>query len=93
MGTSANAIDTHKTFANPAKKSSSRFNSFVKRTGSTDTYECEALPPRVLQDALRDAISKAIDNDLYDAEVEQEEEDVGEIHAFRRQIVEGMDCV
>ena len=79
--------------ANPAKKSSSRFNSFVKRTGSTDTYECEALPPRVLQDALRDAISKAIDNDLYDAEVEQEEEDVGEIHAFRRQIVEGMDCV
>ena len=76
--------------SNPAKESSTRFASFVERTGATDTYECEALAPADLQTALRDAIESALDHELYDAEVEQEQKDVKEINSFRRKIVEGL---
>ena len=76
--------------ANSAKETSSRFRSFVERTGSTDTYECEAIPPTALQEALRQAVENVIDLELFEAEEAQEEQDVEEINSFRRKIVEGL---
>jgi tetratricopeptide (TPR) repeat protein len=41
---------------NPAKETSSRLQSFIDRTGGTETWELEALPPTYLQEQLRAAI-------------------------------------
>ena len=55
----------------PAKKSDSRFASFVMETGSDDVVELDALEPNVLQELIKDAITNHIDIDLWNAIVEK----------------------
>ena len=71
---------------NPAKDSSSRFNSFVERTGSTETWEVEALPPNYLQDELRSAILANMDQEILDENLRQQQQDVSELLEFRNEI-------
>jgi len=47
--------------SNPAKEKSARFAEYVKSTGSTKTWECEALDPDILRRAVHDAILSATD--------------------------------
>ena len=74
---------------NPAKESSPRYKSFLKRTGSTATYECEALEPTDLQAELQQAIENVIDSQAYEAELEAERKEIEECNKARRTIVEG----
>lgn len=74
---------------NPAKEKSTRLKSFIKETGGTDTYECEALPPAELQKELRRTIESVLDMDLFRAEQEREAQDVQQVHAVRRRMIEG----
>lgn len=76
---------------NPAKVESSRFNTFVEETGGEDTWECEAIPPRYLQDQLRAAIEANMDMDIYRECEETELREADELHDIRQQIVEGID--
>ena len=71
---------------NRAKETSSRFNSFVDRTGSDETWECEALPPDYLEDQVKAAIETNMNMELFEAVVEQEYEDCDRLSDVRRSI-------
>ena len=72
---------------NPAKETSSRLASFLKRTGGDKTWECEALPPKYLQDQLREAIRANMNMDIYNTTLEQEQSGAEQILEFRKQII------
>ena len=72
---------------NPAKATSSRYKSFLKRTGGdTRTWECEALPPDFLVEQVRAAIEGNMDMALFQAVIEQEEQDAEELFRVKREI-------
>jgi len=66
-----------------AKKSSSKYQGFVKERGSDAVYELEAVPPEKLKELLRDAISSVLDIDLYNAEIRKEQQEQSEIIALK----------
>ncbi len=68
---------------NPAKEKSTRFQEYVERTGSADTYECEALDPEVLRRALHDAILSVLNGDALEAVQEREAEEDKQLRAIR----------
>ena len=76
---------------NPAKVTSTRYNEFVKRTGSDQTWECEALPPDYLVKQLEAAIEANMDMEVYEAVCEQEEEDCEELCRIRGEIAEQLE--
>lgn len=71
---------------NPAKETSSRFDSFVERTGDTKTWEVEALPPDYLVEQIKAAIEANMDMDLYERVCEEEEADCEKLTDIRVQI-------
>lgn len=71
---------------NPAKETSSRFDSFVERTGDTRTWEVEALPPDYLLDQIKAAIEANMDMEVFHRVCEEEEDDCGSLTDIRRQI-------
>lgn len=56
---------------NPAKVTSSRYTEFVHRTGGDATWECEALPPKYLEDQVKAAIEANMDMDVFSGVVER----------------------
>lgn len=46
---------------NPAKETSTRFMEYVRRTGTTDTWEVEALDPEVLREQVYNETKRAMD--------------------------------
>lgn len=65
-----------------AKPSSTNYQRFVKQYG-TAACELEAVPPRRLQQMLRDAIESVLDHDAFAAEQKRERSDAAEIDAAR----------
>jgi hypothetical protein len=72
---------------NPAKDTSTRFNTFVRETGGTRTWECEALPPDYLQEALTEVIEQNMNIEIFEAEQEHEKKDVEELHRLRTELM------
>ncbi len=70
---------------NPAKDTSSRFNSFVKRAGDTKTWEVEALPPDYIVEQVKAAIEANMDMEIYERVCDQEEDDAERLAEVRRQ--------
>ncbi|MCJ7632584.1 hypothetical protein MUP77_09365 [Candidatus Bathyarchaeota archaeon] len=68
----------------PAKKSDSRFDSFVADTGGADVVELDALPPKILQTLLKDAIEAHIDEDEWNGTVNLEK---GERERLRQMLL------
>lgn len=66
-----------------AKKTSSRYESFVSKWGD-DVYELEALEPAQLEKLIVDAIVAVTDADLIRYEQERESEEARELEARRR---------
>jgi len=66
-----------------AKRSSSKYNGFVKGRGSDAVYELEAVSPTKLKDLLRNAITSVLDKDLYNAEIRREQEEQTRIIALK----------
>jgi hypothetical protein len=66
-----------------AKKSSSKYQGFVRERGSDAVYELEAVPPEKLKELLRDAITSVLDKDLYNAEIRKERQEQSEIIALK----------
>jgi len=71
---------------NPAKSGGSRLNSFIQRTGGTETWECEALPPKYLQESIREAFRSVMDMDIYNAATDQERAATDEIFAVKQEL-------
>jgi hypothetical protein len=68
-----------------AKEDSPTYNEFVDRYGITDAYELEAMEPDDLAETLENAIEDVLDVDLYNQELEAEENDSAEIIKVRKQ--------
>jgi hypothetical protein len=71
---------------NPAKDTSSRYKSFVERTGDTKTWEVESLEPDYLVEQIQAAIEENMDMDVFNAVLEQEETDCEQLVEIREQI-------
>jgi len=66
-----------------AKKTSSRYKGYTRKHG-TDVYELEALTPERLQEALVKAIDSVIDTEAFNAELDAERDDAGQLQGMRR---------
>ena len=73
---------------NPVKVDSTRFPDFVERTGGTKTWECEALPPKYLQESIDDAFRSVMDMDIYNAATDQERAAAGEIFSVKQELAQ-----
>lgn len=67
-------IDEYEPPPNPAKSSDSRFKKYEERHGD-ESWEVDALPPNVLQQIIRDRITKLIDWSAMNAVIEEEKAD------------------
>jgi len=76
-----NAMEAKTTSANAAK--------FIAKFGA-NTFELEALQPKVLQQIFRDAVTKSIDVEAYNHEVAAEQEDAANIDARRAVLIESL---
>jgi hypothetical protein len=68
-----------------AKESSPTYPAFVNKYGITDAYELEAMSPSDLAETLTNAIDDVLDIDLYNQELEAEEDDSAQIVAVKKQ--------
>jgi hypothetical protein len=71
---------------NPAKESSTRFAEYVKRTGTNQCWECEALEPEVLRKILHETLLKVMDVDQLNAVQELEAEEKNQLGAIKRRL-------
>jgi hypothetical protein len=69
-----------------AKVRSRNYQRFVRQHG-TGACELEAVPPRLLQKMLRDAIESVLDLDAFKAEQDRERSDANEIKATRQRMM------
>ena len=79
-------VKQYKLPPNWAKEQSTRFEEYVKRTGTKKCWECEALDPEVLRSSLHDAILNTLDVDQLNAVQEEEAEERNQIDAVRRRL-------
>jgi hypothetical protein len=70
-----------------AKEGSSNYGKFVSQHGH-DVFELEAVPPKWLQDRLREAILSVLDVDALNREKEQERADQHGLLEMRRKMIE-----
>jgi len=70
-----------------AKEGSSNYGKFVSQHGH-DVFELEAVPPKWLQDRLREAILSVLDVDAPNREKEQERADQHGLLEMRRKMIE-----
>jgi hypothetical protein len=76
---------------NFAKETSSNYKWFVDRNNGDDSvYELEALNPEDLLTELEDVVESVIDIDLFNREVESEEEEAGYLEAARNKAIEAL---
>lgn len=66
-------VREHKLPPNPAKLSDSRAKAFIERWGR-ESWEADALPPKVLQGLIRDALDHWLDTDKMDEIIGREDE-------------------
>jgi hypothetical protein len=71
---------------NTAKDTSSRYKSFVERTGDTKTWEVESLQPDYLVDQIQAAIEANMDLDTFNGVLEQEDAELDQLMTIREQI-------
>ena len=70
-----------------AKKTSSNYKKFVGEHGKA-VYELEAIPPKTLEDILREAINSVIGVDLFNKELTYEKRDSKDLFARRKLLLD-----
>ena len=73
-----------------AKPSSSNYQKFVERHGTTKAVELDAAPVKLLQSKLREAIESVLDVAEYNAQIEQEKPDSAHIVAHRQVVFDAI---
>jgi hypothetical protein len=62
-----------RTAAQPAKDTDSRYAEYVKRYGTTDSWELDALDPVIIVNLIRNALMGYIDAQAWNAAMTEEE--------------------
>ncbi len=73
-----------------AKETSSRFDQYVKRTGTTECWEAEALDPEFLQSELHDAVLSVVEVEQLNAVQERQVEEQKQVGAIRHKLGSGI---
>ncbi len=71
-----------------AKRSSTNYTKFWERYGSNRVFELEAVPPPLLQSALRDSIDATNDRDAFNAELREEKREAARLQGLRRSVMD-----
>jgi hypothetical protein len=66
-------VKEHDLPPNPAKLSDSRAKAFIKKWGR-ESWEVDALEPKVLQDMIRESLTERLDMEVMDAIIEREDQ-------------------
>lgn len=69
---------------NPAKTTDPRARGFIEENGES-SWELDAMPPASLDALLREKLDELLDRELYDAQIEIENEDKEEMETFGKQ--------
>lgn len=72
-----------------AKPSSPNYAKFIEKYGSK-AVELDAAPVALLQEKLRSTIERAINVDEYNAQIDIEKEDAGNVEAYRRTVLQAI---
>jgi ParB-like nuclease domain len=83
MGLTMKQIEEQEAPSAFAKETSSRFNQYVKRTGTKECWEVEALDPEFLQAELHEAVLSVVDLEQLNAVQERQVEEQYQIAAIR----------
>lgn len=67
-------VEEHQPPPNPAKDSDARFRGYAEKFGD-ESWELDALEPKILDGLIREHIEDLMDRELFDARFEQQEED------------------
>lgn len=76
---------------NPAKTESRNLNAFIEKTGDTQTWEVESLPPDYIVEQVGAAIEANMDMEVYEDLCEQEREDCEELCQIKKELAGQMD--
>jgi hypothetical protein len=71
---------------NWAKEKSSRFTEYVNRTGTRQSWECEALEPDIVRQCLHDAIMSVTNAEQLNAVQEREAEEKSQLRTIKRRL-------
>lgn len=71
-----------------AKITSAQYQKFMKRYGTNEVYELEAVPPDQLQSAIVEAIEAVIDLDAFNEEIAAEKSDAVTLKAMKNEAAE-----
>jgi len=74
-------VDENHLPPNPAKTTDPRARGYIEQHGD-ESWELDALPPKVLNELLRDALENLVDRERYDSQIEQEEADKETMKSF-----------
>jgi len=86
VGVTKEQINQHDVPTTLAKKSSTRYPDYLERTGSTDTWECEALDPMFIRNEIENALLSVIDIEQMHAVIRQENEEKSQIGKVRSRL-------
>jgi len=86
VGVTREQIEKHNVKPNFAKEDSTRLEGYKRRTGSTDTWECEALDPEFIQNEMENALLNVLDVEQMNAVIRLENEEKWQIQNIRRNI-------
>ena len=73
-------IEAHKLPPQPAKKSDSRYEDFINKTGSSGVWELDALPPKTLRKTIRRSIEDNIEPEPWNKCIKEEKEATEELN-------------
>lgn len=69
-----------------AKETSSKYGKFVKRYGSKQVFELEAVPPKLMQKVIAEAIEGTIDLEAFNGELNNERGDAAQLQAMKNTV-------
>lgn len=69
-----------------AKTDSPQYQKFLDRYGSSDVWELEAMPPKLLEKTVTEGIESAINSDLMDKQLRAEREDWKRLDEIREEV-------
>lgn len=72
LGLTFDQVQEYNLVPDPAKESDGRFAAYAEQYGN-ESWELDALRPQVIDTLIRDAITSVLDQDDFDAKLEQEE--------------------
>lgn len=78
-----NQINTYNPPPNPAKLSDSRCGKYIEEFGD-ESWELDALEPKVITDLIKDEVTAFRDDEIYQAVCDKEEREKDELRMLER---------